>query len=180
MTLSDTTQLIVSNILAGGILVGALGVIWLPSLVYAAFLLGAVLLGVGCLYILLNADFLGAAQLLIYVGAINILILFAIMLVNPQKGFAPPAEQGLFGVRATRLGAGVVSGLLGVGLVYMIVMTPWGTPSLRIEQDPLSILGGHFLSDFLLPFELISVLLLVALIGAIGLARRETSVGDPR
>nr|YP_010231250.1 subunit 6 of NADH-plastoquinoneoxidoreductase [Nephroselmis pyriformis]QSV37319.1 subunit 6 of NADH-plastoquinoneoxidoreductase [Nephroselmis pyriformis] len=173
MTLSETTQTLITTILDFLILGGALGVILLPSIVYAAFLLGAVLSSVAFLYVLLNADFLAAAQLLIYVGAINILILFAIMLVNPQKDFQAtrPSEWSQYG-------AAGISVLLGTAVSQVIFQTPWVTPSLRIEANPLPILGGHLFSDFLLPFELISVLLLVALIGAIVLARRETSMGD--
>ena len=172
MTISETTQTLVTNDLEVGILTGALGVILLPSIVYAAFLLGGVLGGVACLYILLNADFLGAAQLLIYVGAINILILFAIMLINPQTDSSREGAS-----RLTSVSAAGVSGLLAVGFLQVILQTPWATPSIRIEANPLPILGGHLFGDFLLPFELISVLLLVALIGAIVLARRETQFG---
>jgi len=94
-------------------------------------------------------------------------------LINPQ---ADSSREGAS--RLTRVGAAGVSGLLAAGFVQVILQTPWTTPSIRIEANPLPILGGHFFGDFLLSFELISVLLLVALIGAIVLARRETQFGQ--
>ena len=80
--LAEITQLIVFGVLATAVVVGALGVVMLPNIVYSAFLLGGVFLSVAGLYLMLNASFIAAAQILIYVGAVNVLILFAIMLVN--------------------------------------------------------------------------------------------------
>jgi NADH:ubiquinone oxidoreductase subunit 6 (subunit J) len=72
----------------------ALGVVWAPNIVYSGFLLGGVFLSMAGLYLLLNADFVAAAQVLIYVGAVNVLILFAIMLVNRRYTFRS-SEAGL-------------------------------------------------------------------------------------
>ena len=77
--------------LATAVVVGALGVVMLPNIVYSAFLLGGVFLSVAGLYLMLNASFIAAAQILIYVGAVNVLILFAIMLVNKKEATGPPA-----------------------------------------------------------------------------------------
>lgn len=163
----DSVQTLTSAALTAGALIGCLGVILLPSIVYAAFLLGGVLFCLAGIYVLLNADFLAAAQVLVYVGAINVLILFAIMLVNPQD--SPPGE----GARP------VVPALASLGLfavtVQTILTTPWITPPWTPEVNTLPVLGGHLFSDFLLPFEVLSVLLLVALVGAIVLARRDPS-----
>ena len=82
--LAEITQLIVFGVLATAVVVGALGVVMLPNIVYSAFLLGGVFLSVAGLYLMLNASFIAAAQILIYVGAVNVLILFAIMLVNKK------------------------------------------------------------------------------------------------
>jgi NAD(P)H-quinone oxidoreductase subunit 6 len=69
-----------------GIILGGLGVVFFGKIIYSALFLGIVFVCVALLYLLLNADFLAAAQVLIYVGAINVLIVFAIMLVNkPEK-----------------------------------------------------------------------------------------------
>lgn len=146
----------------------ALGVVLIPNIVYSAFLLGVVLIGIAGLFILLNADFLAAAQILIYVGAINILILFAIMLVNNQltiKSESKPLFIQLIGA---------VLALGGFFLIgRMIFQTNWPKPPFIAQPHTLSIIGNHLFSDYLLPFEIISVILLIGLIGAILLARKE-------
>ena len=85
MTIATTTELICFLVLSAVVVIGALGVVLLSNIVYSAFLLGGVFTAVAGLYLLLNASFVAAAQILVYVGAINVLILFAIMLVNKQE-----------------------------------------------------------------------------------------------
>jgi NAD(P)H-quinone oxidoreductase subunit 6 len=89
MTIAASTQLISFLVLSAVIVLGALGVVLLSNIVYSAFLLGGVFLAVAGLYLLLNASFVAAAQVLVYVGAVNVLILFAIMLVNKKEDLAP-------------------------------------------------------------------------------------------
>jgi hypothetical protein len=95
MTIASSTQLICFTVLSAVVAIGALGVVLLPNIVYSAFLLGGVFLSVAGLYLLLNASFVAAAQVLVYVGAVNVLILFAIMLVNKKEDLA--AIPGLAG-----------------------------------------------------------------------------------
>ncbi|HIK34902.1 MULTISPECIES: NADH-quinone oxidoreductase subunit J [unclassified Thermosynechococcus] len=168
MDLATLTQTITFFALAGAVIVAALGVVLLNNVVYSAFLLGGVFLSISGLYILMNADFVSAAQILIYVGAVNVLILFAIMLVNKREAYTPVPGRWL-----RQGGAAVVS--LGVFalLTKMILQTPWQLSSLPPTTDSITTIGQHFFSNFLLPFELASVLLLMALIGAVVLARRE-------
>jgi len=89
MSLALSTQLVCFLLVSGALLLGALGVVLLPNVVYSAFLLGGVLLSMAGLYLLLNASFVAAAQVLVYVGAVNVLILFAIMLVNKRQPMKP-------------------------------------------------------------------------------------------
>ena len=89
MSIAVTTQFICFAVLSLVIIVGALGVVLLENIVYSAFLLGGVFMSVAGLYLLLNASFVAAAQVLVYVGAINVLILFAIMLVNKKEDLKP-------------------------------------------------------------------------------------------
>ena len=89
MSIAVTTQIICFSILSLVVIVGALGVILLESIVYSAFLLGGVFMSVAGLYLLLNASFVAAAQVLVYVGAVNVLIIFAIMLVNKKEDLTP-------------------------------------------------------------------------------------------
>ena len=172
--LAEITQLIVFGVLATAVVVGALGVVMLPNIVYSAFLLGGVFLSVAGLYLMLNASFIAAAQILIYVGAVNVLILFAIMLVNKKEAMGASPGIGLRRVLST----GVCLGLFAL-LLRVAFRTSWATPGpAAIGEDAVIRLGEHFFSDYLLPFELASVLLLMAMIGAIVLARRDVLATD--
>ncbi len=177
MNLAEGVQVVSFGVLATMMIVAALGVVLLNSIVYSAFLLGGVFISISGLYILLNADFVAAAQILIYVGAVNVLILFAIMLVNKQEDYAPVANRWLRKLAAGLVCIGVFA-LLGT----MVIATDW-----QIEPTNLTAaagissvvkIGQHLFSDFLLPFELASVLLLMAMVGAIVLARRDFLPAD--
>lgn len=169
MNLADGVQL-VSLIVLGVMMLGsALGVVLLNNIVYSAFLLGLVFVSISGLYILLNAGFVAAAQILIYVGAVNVLILFGIMLVNKRQAFVP-VKNAWLGRIAT---AAVCLGLFAL-LGTMVMATPWVISSAPAAGDEaMVVMGKHFFSDYLLPFELVSVLLLMAMIGAIVIARRD-------
>ncbi|MEN9206412.1 MAG: NADH-quinone oxidoreductase subunit J [Thermostichales cyanobacterium DRC_bins_46] len=166
-SLAGNVQVVVFGVLAAMAVFFALGVVFADSIIYAGFLLAGLFLSMAGMYLLLNADFVAAAQVLIYVGAVNILILFAIMLVNRRYTFAPLK----FGWLRNGVTGLVCAGLLSL-LVLTIFQTPWATMPIA-QVNSIEIMGGHFFSDYLLPFELASVLLLMALIGAIILARRE-------
>ncbi|MGA7937983.1 MAG: NADH-quinone oxidoreductase subunit J [Kovacikia sp.] len=169
MDLAEGVQL-VSFVLLSLMMIGAaLGVVLIPSVVYSAFLLGGVFLSIAGLYLLLNADFVATAQVLIYVGAVNVLILFAIMLVNKQQDFVPLPQAWI-----RKVATGLVCAGLFALLSTMVIVTPWSFSTGAIAGNAAIVtIGKHFFTDFLLPFELASVLLLMALIGAVVLARRE-------
>jgi NAD(P)H-quinone oxidoreductase subunit 6 len=174
MSVASTTQLICFLVLAATVVVGALAVVLLPNIVYSAFLLGGVFLGVAGLYLLLNASFVAAAQILVYVGAVNVLILFAIMLVNKREDLSAIPSLGL----RRLLSAGVCGGLLLL-LLRVAYATAWPSPGpTPVGEEATIRIGEHFFSDYLLPFELASVLLLMAMIGAIVLARRDVFSSD--
>ncbi len=169
MNLAEGVQIVAFGLLTVMMLSAALGVVLIGNVVYSAFLLAGVFLSMSGLYLLLNADFVAAAQILIYVGAVNVLILFAIMLVNKSEEFAPVKGAGLRRVATALVCAGLFT-LLGA----MVVTTPWAISTITPAGDAAIVkIGLHFFSDFLLPFELASILLLMALVGAIVLARRE-------
>lgn len=169
MNLADGVQLVSFLVLAAMMIGAALGVVLLENIVYSAFLLGLVFISMSGMYILLNAGFVAAAQILIYVGAVNVLILFGIMLVNKRQDFIPVSKSWI-GKVAT---AAVCLGLFAL-LSTMVVATPWVlSAALPVGDEAIVVIGKHFFTDFLLPFELASVLLLMAMIGAIVLARRD-------
>ena len=170
MNLAEGVQIVSFGILAAMMIGTALGVVLLPKIVHSAFLLAGVFISISGLYILLNADFVAAAQILVYVGAVNVLILFAIMLVNKQENYVPLPGRAIRKVATAAVCVGLFA-LLGT----MVLATPWSLDSTSpaIVDNTVVALGEHFFSDYLLPFELASVLLLMAMVGAIILARRD-------
>lgn len=174
MNLAEGVQFVSLIILAVAMIAAALGVVLFDKIVYSAFLLGAVFISIAGIYLLQNADFVAAAQVLVYVGAINVLILFAIMLVNKREDFAPIARRWIRKASAALVSLGLFS-----LLTIMLVKTDWKVnTAIAPPESPITTLGEHFFSDYLLPFELASILLLMALIGAVVLARRETVFGE--
>jgi NAD(P)H-quinone oxidoreductase subunit 6 len=174
VNLGEGVQFVSFIVLTVMMIGAALGVVLFEKIVYSAFLLGGVFMSIAGLYVLQNADFVAAAQILIYVGAVNVLILFAIMLVNKKEEFTPVAGRWIRKVAA----ASVSTGLFAL-LTTMLLRTNWKVNlSVPLPNLPIEVMGEHFFSDFLLPFELASVLLLMALIGAVVLARKETIMGE--
>ena len=174
MNIATTTEQICFFILSGVIITGSIGVVLIDNIVYSAFLLGGVFMSVAGLYLLLNASFVAAAQVLVYVGAVNVLILFAIMLVNKREELKP-----IQGLKVRRFFSGCVcAGLLAL-LFRVDLTTNWSTPGPpAIGEEATERIGEHLFTDYLLPFELASVLLLMAMIGAIVLARRDVLISD--
>ncbi|MBW4512514.1 MAG: NADH-quinone oxidoreductase subunit J [Scytonematopsis contorta HA4267-MV1] len=169
MDLAQGVQSVSFGILAVMMIGAALGVVLFDNIVYSAFLLAGVFTSIAGMYLLLNADFVAAAQLLVYVGAVNVLILFAIMLVNKQQDYIPNPAAVVRKVITALVSFGLFA-LLGT----MVLATPWKLSTETPAGDgSIVLIGQHFFSDFLLPFELASVLLLIAMVGAIILARRE-------
>ena len=175
MSIAFTTQIICFSVLSLVVIIGALGVILLENIVYSAFLLGGVFMSVAGLYLLLNASFVAAAQVLVYVGAVNVLIIFAIMLVNKKEDLRPIENIKSRKIISTSICLTLLSLLIRVDL-----SNTWGLaePSESIGEESTIRIGEHLFSDYLLPFEVASVLLLMAMIGAIVLARRDVMSED--
>jgi NADH-quinone oxidoreductase subunit J len=137
------------------------------NIIYSAFSLLGTFAGAAGIYVFLGADFVAAVQLLIYVGGILVLILFAVMLTHR-----------ITDVEITNRAAGRVPGLVIVAvllalLVQTIRETPWAKAKEIVYTPTSAKIGDMFLQDYLLPFELASLVLLAALIGAVVLARKE-------
>ncbi len=146
--------------------VSALGVVLSQRIVRSAVWLLFTLVGVAVLYFLLGAEFLGAAQLVVYVGGTLVLVVFGIMLT----------AQGPFDTLTTRPAEWAVGGTLGVALFALLAHAVMGVEAKPAGDGPLpgtGPLGVAFLGDYLLPFEIVSVHLLVVLIGAAYLARAK-------
>nr|YP_010715239.1 NADH-plastoquinone oxidoreductase subunit 6 [Myricaria laxiflora]WDE21421.1 NADH-plastoquinone oxidoreductase subunit 6 [Myricaria laxiflora] len=159
------------------LILGGLGVVFFTNPIFSAFSLGLVLVCISLFYILANSQFVASAQLLIYVGAINVLIIFAVMFMN---GSEYDKDLNLWTV------SDGVTSLVCTSIFFLLITTIlntswygiiWTTKSNQIlEQDLINNsqqIGIHLSTDFFLPFELISIILLVALIGAIAVARQS-------
>nr|YP_009668028.1 NADH-plastoquinone oxidoreductase subunit 6 [Jubula hutchinsiae]QCW58803.1 NADH-plastoquinone oxidoreductase subunit 6 [Jubula hutchinsiae] len=177
MKIPESFSEIIFFFLEFNILLASLGVVLLTDIVYSAFLLGFVFACVSLLYLLLDSDFVAAAQILIYVGAVNVLIVFAVMLINKKQ-----SDNFLF---FWTLGDAITSGIcisMFLLLSNAISKTSWSKIYLITESnkngnliitDNIRRIGSEFLTEFIIPFELISIILLISLIGAIVLARGE-------
>lgn len=152
-------------------LVGAVNVLFQRHPVHAALYLVAAFLGMAGLFLTLGASFLAAVQVLVYAGAIMVLFLFLILLLNLDR--AP--FQGLSPARlASALVGLAVAGLIALPLVFSQdpeLNEPPRALMANVTASPTNV--GQFLySEYVVPFEIVSLLLLVAMVGAIHLARR--------
>ncbi|HET6411362.1 MAG TPA: NADH-quinone oxidoreductase subunit J [Anaeromyxobacter sp.] len=152
-------------------LLGAAAVAFARNIVYSALGLLAALLGAGSLYVLLSADFVAIAQLLVYVGGVMVLVLFAVMLTNKiTEVNVSNASFGLFGGLLLLVAMGPL-------LVAVALLTPWRDLAPGPLAPTTSALGDALLTRWLLPFEVASLVLLATLVGAVIIARKELKEG---
>ncbi|MGP1365724.1 MAG: NADH-quinone oxidoreductase subunit J family protein [Schwartzia sp. (in: firmicutes)] len=164
----------VPNLISSGVfyvlgtvaLLGALGVVFFRNVVHSALSLTASFIGIGCLYIFLSADFMGAVQFLVYGGAVAILIVMAIMLTRREDMAHSNPSAGIL----AQAGALVVAGLFGLLMAGVAFLSPF-LPEPTTFEDTVTGLADLMLTKFILPFEVAAVLLLMAMIGAIVLAK---------
>jgi len=164
---TNVAQHVTFGIIAAIVIVGALRVVTTNNVVHAALWLVAVLAGVGGSFVLLGAEFVGVTQILIYVGAIVVLFLFGIMLTRAPIG----REVNLTG-SAWPMGLVVaipIAGVLGYTLIDAFGADHIGDDTRQLTAQ----VSDTLFQNYLIPFEVVSVLLLAALIGAIVLARKE-------
>ncbi len=148
-------------------IVGAAGVALSRNILYSSIGLLMALLGAGSLYVFLSADFVAVTQLLIYIGGVLVLILFAVMLTNRiTEVNVSNSSFGLFG--GALLFIAVVPVLLAV-----VLLTPWNAQAPAALAPTTRAIGNAFLTTWLLPFEVASLVLLATLVGAVVIARKE-------
>lgn len=152
-------------LLAGLVLSSAWAVVRNPNLFHAGLALIVCFVGVAGLYVNLGAPFLGAMQVLIYAGAIAVLLLFAFMLTHDLMN--PRSERfQTFGGSATAI-------TLALVLIGGLANTAWYPIPGDDHEMGVAALAKNYMGDFLLPFEIIALLLLAALVGALVIARKE-------
>jgi NADH-quinone oxidoreductase subunit J len=147
--------------------VSAAGVAFSNNIVYSAFALMGTLMGAAGLFVLLAADFVAVVQVLIYVGGILVLTLFAVMLTHRI------ADVRVSNRSLGRLPALVVIGIVGAVMMKAIFVTTWHAVAPGIPAPTTYAIGDAFLNDYILPFELASLVLLAALVGAVVLSRKQ-------
>ena len=164
--MTDIFYSLVFYLIALVIIASALGLVMEKNLVHSALLMTACFIGVGMLYIYLDAEFLGAAQFMLYSGGVAILAVMAVMLI--KHGDEGPRDGG--NGRALRAIAVASAFALVIGMI--ITALPYA-PAGYISQDNVSELAEMMLTEYVLPFEIAAILLLSALIGAIILAKGD-------
>ena len=153
--------------LAGFTLLCALGVVASRNLFHSAIWLIGSFAGVAGLYWLLEAEYLAIAQIMIYIGAIATLIVFAIMLSRGMMIGRTGMNNFQTGISA------VVALLLFVVLSFVLLQVNWPVVEQAVVADPIPLMGEAFVTTYVVPFQVIAVLLSVALVGAIMIARER-------
>ena len=166
--MADLWQEILFWVLAVVMAVAAIGVVTTRNIVHAALYLVGTLLGAAALYILLLAEFVAWVQVLVYVGAIVVLMLFGLMLTRA------PIGRGQFD-NNQKVIAAVTAGLM-FGVTSWILIDAFEGEKIDLVRDTgtkTAEIGEVIFSSYVLPFEVVSVLLLAALVGAIVIARKD-------
>ncbi len=163
MTLYD----IIFFLFAAITIVSAMIVVTSKNIIHAAFSLLLTFFGVAGLYVLLAADFIAVVQIMVYVGGILILLIFGVMLTN--KITSVEIKTGTLNVLTASILIGIFMGLV----TSIMIWTDWFSAPAPIPATTIYGLGEILISEYVLVFELLGILLLVALVGAASIARRE-------
>jgi NADH-quinone oxidoreductase subunit J len=165
-------QLILFIVFAGFCLAGAINLLLQTHPINSALSLIVVMTSLAVLYLLLGAEFLAAAQVIVYAGAIMVLFTFVVMLLNAGR------EERTMGSRAARsIGFPAVVAILGVVATILLRAQGLGSASLQDGITTTEDLSRVLFHELLLPFEVTSVLILIAILGAVALARHGD--GEP-
>jgi len=148
-------------------LAAAVAVVTNKNILHSAFFLVLAFVGVASIYVLLEAPFIAVVQVLVYIGAIAILIVFAIMLT--RRLMSSEMEQRNQQWVWAALGSLVLFGVLG----WIVYSASWPVIDGAAPQEPIALLGQELLSTYVVPFEIASVLLLAALVGSILIGRER-------
>ncbi len=165
------TEAVFFYLLAGLVLSSAWSVVRNNNLFHAGLSLIICFVGVAGLYVNLGSPFLGAMQVLIYAGAIAVLLLFAFMLTHDLMKSKAERYQHLPGI--------ATAALVAVMLVTTITASNWYPANGRPVQLDVASLANHYMGQYLVPFEVVALLLLAALVGAVVIARKEEGAREP-
>jgi len=160
--MAENLFLIISALVVGS----AFWVVFSPNLIHSAVSLLFTLFGTAGLYVFLYADFIAATQVVIYVGGILVLIIFGVMLTSKIEtpSIAASSKNQFIG----GMGAFIIF-VIQAGIIFN---TQWNIGNIQYRDETVATIGKLLLNEYLLPFEIVSILLLAALIGAALLSRR--------
>ncbi len=155
-------------IIGGLAVTGAMGVVFSRDIVHAALFLIMTLLMTAGVFVLISAEFLALVQILLYGGAVVILVLFALMMTR--------ARESRVRLNGSQWPVGLASAIgLAAVLILMVGQTAWQQTGDALQNVGIDRIGNALFNDYAIPFEIASLVLLVALIGAIVIARTEDS-----
>jgi NADH-quinone oxidoreductase subunit J len=147
----------------------ALGLLLSRNAIYAAMFLILNMVSLGVIYLLLNAPFIAAVQIAVYAGAIMVLFVFVIMLLGAEQTNTSEVRAEM---KWQRPAAGVLALVLGAVSLYTLFSRVVPQPAVAVDASPLAI-GKALFGTYLLPFEVASVLLLAAMVGAVVLVKKD-------
>lgn len=165
MDITGVLAVVVFGIVGLITLIAGFLTVTLKNVFHAGLALVGTFFGVAGIYLMLEAEFLAVVQVLIYIGAIAVLILFAIMLT---RGLMQSLNSN---INKQWAWAALSIGVLFIGMLLVILQVPWAHSGASIYLNIVPYLGTSLLTTYVLPFEVVSVLLLAALIGAFIIAR---------
>jgi len=157
---------IIFYLFAAVTIVSAFFVVTSRNIVNSAFYLLFTFFGVAGIYVMLGADFVAIVQLIVYVGGILILLIFGVMLTN--KITEVDIKTGTLNTLPAAIGVGLFTGIVG----SVILNTEWRVVDSELPASTLSAIGSSLITEYVVVFELLGILLLVALIGAASMARK--------
>ncbi len=159
-------------------ILGALATVIAKNPIRGAMGLMSTILAVAGIFLALHAHFLAAIQLIVYAGAIVVLFIFVIMLLGPSATSSRD-QRGRF----TRTFGGVLYGLVSLAAIYLVVRPAWGH-AYTLTEDPadfgtIDAMGRSLFTNYVVPFELSSALLMIAIVAAVGVARGRHKTDNP-
>ncbi len=168
--MQDWTYQIIFYLFAAIIVVSGILVVFSRNIIYSAFSLLFTLFGVAAMYVFLNADFIAVTQVVVYVGGILVLLLFGVMLTNKITQESLTTE--VFNFIPSLI---AMLGILAAILYAFLYRAKWIQSPKPLSGSAVEPIGYQIMSTYILPFEIVSILLLVALMGAAYIARADKS-----
>ncbi|MEC9361177.1 MAG: NADH-quinone oxidoreductase subunit J [SAR324 cluster bacterium] len=168
-------MLIIFYIFAALSILGGLGVIFLRNPIHCALSLVGTFFCLGSIYVMLNAEFVAVIQVLVYAGAIMVLFLFVLMLLSSKTSDQNTNKWPIGKILAGLLSFGIFVKIASLFSMGDLQLGPKGAYPLEVVEEvgSISLIGRLLFTDYILSFEIIAILLLVAVIGAVVIAKRR-------